>query len=133
MNKAERINKATAYWQAVAKHDHQTMIALFKSKRYSDSLFFGHIVLEKTLKALVVQNTEKEAPKTHDLLRLSELAYLDLPKETFTYLKVVNRFNMRARYPDTKLKFYKLCTRAYAEENLKKIKDIYYKLCQKLK
>lgn len=54
------------------------MIGLFKIKRYSDSLFFGHIVLEKILKALVVQKTKNQAPYSHDLIRLQETVKLEL-------------------------------------------------------
>lgn len=35
------------YWFDTAKYDYETMLSLFKSKRYSDSLFYGHLVLEK--------------------------------------------------------------------------------------
>ena len=47
------IKKAVKYWRATAGHDYETMLALFQAKRYSDSLFYGHIVLEKILKARV--------------------------------------------------------------------------------
>ena len=31
------------YWKKTAQHDYDTMITLFENKRYSDSLFYGHI------------------------------------------------------------------------------------------
>jgi len=109
------------------------MLGLFKIKRYSDSLFFGHIVLEKILKGLVVQKTKEQAPKTHDLFRLAEITELKLSSRTLEYLKIVNRFNMRTRYPDAKLEFYKCCDLEYTKNNLEKIKKLYQELCQKLK
>jgi HEPN domain-containing protein len=127
------IKKIAEYWHKTAEHDYKTMLGLFRIKRYSDCLFFGHIVLEKILKAHVVKNIKEEAPKTHDLVMLAKLAKLELPLEDIEYLKVVNRFNMRTRYPDVKFNFYKLCTREYASENLNEIKKIYKTLCQKLK
>lgn len=129
----ENIKKVIEYWQKTSEHDYETMVGLFKIKRYSDCLFFGHIVLEKILKAHAVKNTKEEAPKTHDLVVLAKLAKLELPMEDLEYLKVVNRFNMRTRYPDAKFNFYKLCTREYASLNLDQIKKIYKILCQKLK
>lgn len=57
-----------------ARHDFETMLGLFRIKRYSDSLFYGHIVLEKILKAFVVKETKKDAPRTHNLLVLAGLA-----------------------------------------------------------
>ena len=109
------------------------MLYLFEGKKYSESLFFGHTVLEKILKGSVVKETNKEAPKTHDLIRLAEIAKLKLPNRTLEYLKIVNRFNMRTRYPDTKLQFYKSCDLEYTKNNIEKIKKLYKKLCQKLK
>ncbi|MEK9165530.1 MAG: HEPN domain-containing protein [Patescibacteria group bacterium] len=109
------------------------MRALFKIKRYPESLFYGHIILEKMLKALVVQNTKKGSPYTHDLVRLQQLAELDLKLEEIEFLKEVNNFNIRARYPDYKLKFHKLCTKQFVEKMLGSISKLYKKLCQKIK
>ena len=80
MNK-NQVKNIVEYWQKTAKRDYKTMIGLFKIKRYPESLFFGHIALEKILKGLVVKKTEKQAPYTHDLLRLQELAELRLKED----------------------------------------------------
>ncbi|MFH1412543.1 MAG: HEPN domain-containing protein [bacterium] len=109
------------------------MIILFNNKRYSDCLFFGHNVLEKILKGFVVKDTKKQAPHTHDLIRLSELIKLNLDKDEILLLNRINSFNIRTRYPGYKLNFYKLCTKKYTESYLNGIKKIYKKLCQKLK
>lgn len=127
------IKKRIRYWLETADHDYETMKVLFKSKRYSDCLFYGHIVLEKILKGLTVKETSEDAPPIHNLTRLVEIAKMDLDKETREFLAVVNRFNIRSRYPDEKFNFYKQCDRKYAESNLKKIIKIYKELCQKLK
>jgi len=131
--KKEDVKKVVEYWQATAERDYETMNGLFKIKRYPESLFFGHVVLEKILKGLVVEKTKEQALKTHDLIRLTEIAKLKLPNKTLEYLKIVNRFNMRTRYPDAKLEFYKCCDLKYTKDNLEKIKKLYQKLCQKLK
>lgn len=121
------------YWLETAGHDYKTMNVLFKAKRYSDCLFYGHIVLEKVLKAHIVAATGKNAPPIHNLTRLVEVAKMDLDKETKEFLAVVNRFNIRSRYPDDKFNFYKQCDRKYTGGNLEKIIKIYKELCQKLK
>jgi len=126
------VDKAVDYWLTIGKHDYKTMLALFKSKRYSDSLFFGHIVLEKILKAFVVKKTKKDAPYTHNLVRLNELANIKLPKKNVELLFEVNEFNIRSRYPEDKLKFYRTCTREYAKSYLNKIDNLFKKLCLKL-
>lgn len=127
------IKNAIKYWKETAEHDYQTMEYLFRGKKFSDSLFFGHIVLEKALKGLVVKETEEQAPYTHDLVRLAKLTGLGLPEEKLIFLNEINEFNIRARYPEQKLAFYKKSTLEYTEENLNRIKNIYKDLCQKLK
>jgi len=52
------LKKIVEYWQKTAMRDYETMLGLFKIKRYPESLFFGHIALEKILKTLVVQETK---------------------------------------------------------------------------
>ncbi|KKQ56796.1 MAG: hypothetical protein US74_C0011G0011 [Parcubacteria group bacterium GW2011_GWA2_38_13] len=119
------------YWKKTAQHDYDTMITLFENKRYSDSLFYGHIVLEKILKAHVVRKTKKQAPYIHNLLTLKNLANLHVSNKEIDLLDMVNSFNIRARYPEQRLEFYKRCTKKYAEEYIGQIKSLYKKLCQK--
>ena len=131
--KKGNVEKLIEYWQATAERDYETMLGLFKIKRYPESLFYGHIVLEKVLKGLVVKETKKEAPKTHDLVKLAEIAKLKLSNKILEYLKIVGRFNMRTRYPDARMEFYKCCDLEYTKNNIEKIKKLHKKLCQKLK
>ncbi len=129
----KEIKDAIEYWKKTAERDYDTMLGLFKIKRYPESLFFGHIVLEKILKGLVVKETGEQAPYIHDLVRLAELAKTDSDVEELEFLKLVNGFNIKARYPEHRLKIYK----KYKENNTKEVSDkiitIYKKLCQKLK
>ena len=132
MNK-ENVKKIVEYWQKTAEHDYETMTGLFKIKRYSDSLFFGHIVLEKILKAHVVYDTKEHAPKIHDLIELTKLAKHNLLAEDIKILNTTNKFNIRCRYPDFKLKFYKSYNNPeYSSEKIKEIKKMYTKLCEML-
>lgn len=131
--KQKLIDEVIDYWIKTASHDFDTMIVLFKTKRYSDSLFFGHIVLEKTLKGLVVKYTKQQAPYIHDLARLQELSGLALSEEEVALLNKINDFNIRSRYPEFKLLFYKICTKQYTKEYLDQIVGLYKKLCRELK
>lgn len=131
MNNSQ-VKKIINYWKKTAECDHRVMNSLFKSKEYYGCLFFGHIVLEKILKALAVKKTKQQAPYTHDLVMLEEIAKIELSKEEVKLLKEVNAFNLNARYPDYKLKFYKLCTKEFTKDYLNKIIVLYKKLCQKL-
>lgn len=124
--------KLVEYWKKTAEYDYDTMKSLVKSKRYASSLFFGHIVLEKILKALVAQETKDHAPHTHDLIRLFQLTGLEMDKETRKFLDEVNKFNIKARYPEQKLNFYKKCTKEYCGKHINDIDALYKKLCRKL-
>lgn len=125
--------KLVKYWQETAAHDYDTMTSLVKSKRYDSSLLFGHMTLEKMLKALVVNETKKHAEYTHNLIRLMKTSEISLNEQEINLLNNVNGFNLEARYPEQKLEFYKLCTKEYTEKYIEKINKLYKKLCQKLK
>lgn len=127
------IKGVVKYWLNTAEHDYQTMRGLFQIKRYPDSLFYGHLVLEKILKALVVQNKKKHPTPTHNLLVLLNETGIELEREEVEFLAEVNKFNIRARYPDYKLSFYKVCTLRYTKLRLEKINSLYKKLCQCIK
>ncbi|MBU4478761.1 MAG: HEPN domain-containing protein [Candidatus Omnitrophica bacterium] len=43
----KKTDERVIYWLKIAEHDYETMLGLFKLKRYADSLFYGHMVLEK--------------------------------------------------------------------------------------
>ena len=125
--------KISSYWQKTAEHDYETMCGLFKIKRHSEALFFGHIVLEKILKALVVNKTEKHAPYTHDLVKLLSISEIKLSKEDVDFLDEMNNYNLQTRYPDYKLGIYKLCTKEFTKKRIDRLKKIYMLLCDQVK
>jgi len=106
---------------------------LYKSKRYADCLFFGHLILEQALKALVVKKTREPAPYQHNLPYLAQLANLSLSGDKIKLLTKINEFNMQARYPDERISFDKLCTKSFTDEYYKQINGLYKNLCQLLK
>ena len=130
MTKEEHIN----YWLESAKHDLDTAESLFKSEKYDWCLFIGHLVLEKVLKAIFVDNNEnKIPPKTHKLTKLAMLSSLELTEEQKIFLDEVNDFNLETRYPDYKLEFYNRCTEEYTGQYFKKIKEFYNWLKSQIK
>jgi len=123
------IAKQAKYWYLSARHDYNTMLSLFKSNCYSDTLFYGHIVIEKTLKSLIVIEKGISAPMVHDLLILVKNTNLSLTQNELYLLEKINQFNIRARYPDYKLNFYKICDRPYTINYLNKIIELYKNIC----
>lgn len=64
-------------------------------------------------------------PKIHKLDRIAELGGLQLSEEQEELLKIVNEFNLEARYPDYKKKFKDICTKDFAENYLTQIKQLH--------
>ena len=120
------------YWKFTMSDNYQTMLSLYKNKRYSACLFFGHLVLEKALKILVVMNTKNNPPRIHNLLRLVELAEFDLSEKELDLLSDVSEFNLEARYPEVKYQFYKKCTKTFTDLYYQAVKKLYRKLCRKI-
>lgn len=58
-------------------------------------------------------------------MRLSEESHLKIDNNKKIILDKINDFNIEVRYPDYKNEFYKTCTKEFAEENLKEIKELY--------
>jgi HEPN domain-containing protein len=60
------------YWRTSSDENYATMHNLIKTKEFSWSLFLGHLVIEKLLKALYVKKLQRHPTFTHDLLRLAK-------------------------------------------------------------
>jgi HEPN domain-containing protein len=130
MDKSDHV----AFWLEQAEHDLAVADALFRSEKYDVSLFFGHLVLEKTLKAAWVRDNEADVPpKTHNLVFLIEHTKLKPDSGVVNLLRKANEFNIEARYPDYRFSFYRLCTREFAAQYLTHIKDTYGWLASELK
>lgn len=101
MKKSELIK----YWQASSDQDFSAMGSLYRNGHYAWSLFLGHLVLEKRLKALYVKKVDANIPFTQDLVKIAVTAGLDLPEKQKDFLDAVTTFNIKARYPDHKGRF----------------------------
>lgn len=129
MKKEEHIS----YWLKSAEHDLEVADTLFQSKKYDWCLFIAHLVLEKVLKAYFVKRYNKLPPKIHNLIRLAEMANLELTEEQKVFLDEVNDFNLAIRYPDYKFEFYKKCTEDFTKQYFKGIKEFYKWLLSQIK
>ena len=120
----ENLQKYIEYWRVSSERDWQTAEGLFKIGRYDSCLFFCHLAIEKSLKSLIVQETEEEAPYAHDLAYLIGKAGLRIDEQDLELLRTVSSFNIAGRYDDDKFTFYKRCTKAYTQEYLEKSQRI---------
>jgi HEPN domain-containing protein len=113
------------YWKDTSDKDYITMNNLFASKDYSWSLFIGHLVIEKLLKAVYIKNTEDiNPPRIHDLLELAKRANIRVSEQQEDILDLLSTFNISARYPDFKQSFYLKCTVDYTNQRINEIKEL---------
>ena len=90
-----------AYWVRTADRDWIAVLDLYASKNYIQSLFFGHLVLEKLIKAHWVKDNEDNTPtKSHHLVNLAAKTKLILTEETIKFFFLMNQFQLEGRYPD---------------------------------
>lgn len=93
------ISKQIEYWNRGAQEDWQVAQQLVESGKIRHGLFFAHLALEKLLKAHVCKQTDDLAPRTHNLIRLSEEAQIEPNPTHKDILAVMNEFNLEGRYP----------------------------------
>jgi len=121
------------YWVSSSNKDFKAMGSLYKNGHYAWALFLGHLVLEKLLKAIYVKYVDASIPFTHDLTKIAVKSALLLSEEQKDLLDAVTAFNIRARYPDYKGRFYRKATKRFTENYLGQIKDFRKWLVKKIK
>jgi HEPN domain-containing protein len=93
--------------------------SLFNNKHYVECLFFCHLALELYLKGLITLKLGGLPPYTHDLAVLGKFVNINLDEKKIMLLEEINEFNLRARYDDYRLAFYKKATKQYTENYIK--------------
>ena len=112
------------YWIDTSDKDYKTLENLFKSGDYHWALFLGHLVIEKLLKAVYVQNVDVNPPRIHDLARLAAKCNIKVDDNMFDNLEFITRFNLSVRYPDYQQEFYKMCTKEFSLDALNIINEV---------
>lgn len=121
------------YWIETSKLDLENFIWLYQYKRYYPCLFFGHLLIEKALKALVIAHAKKLPPYTHDLLKLIELSKVSIfSMKEKRLIKIIGKYNIEARYPEYKKELYNKATKEYTDIKYKQILSLYEKICNKV-
>ena len=120
-----KLEEHIQYWLDSAEHDWDTAKNLYLTGKYDWCLFIGHLVLEKILKGIFVQdNNNQLPPKTHNLVKLAENTNLSLSEDQQFLLDEINDFNLEVRYPQYKNEFYKKCTKPFTEHYFKQIEGM---------
>lgn len=96
------------YWIESSETDYKAMNNSYASRDYVWSLFTGHLVIEKLLKAIYSKEVKKIAPRINNLLKLAFDSKMILTEEIEDVLDEITTFNINARYPDYKKKSQKV-------------------------
>jgi len=108
-----------------AEYDLNTAEFMLKSRRYIYVIFMCHLSLEKMLKAITTEITQKISPKSHNLIYLLKLGNIQLPSELFNFIAKINNASIITRYPEDFSKILEAYPKSVAEEYLSKTKEIH--------
>ena len=111
-------------WIKQAGYDLGTAEHMFKSGRYIYVVFMCHLSIEKALKGFYAESAQKEPPKTHDLVFLSEKARLKLPDRLMEFLDRLNNASVPTRYPDELKRLLKQYNKRKTSIILNETKDL---------
>jgi HEPN domain-containing protein len=87
-------------WAERAQYDLDTADAMFKAGRYLYVLFCCQQGVEKMLKAVIVQRTNRVPPRIHQLVRLVELARVVGDERQVDFLRELSNYYLPSRYPE---------------------------------
>jgi len=116
--------KATENWLAQVEYDVVTAEHMLRAGRYIYVIFMCHLAMEKALKAVVSEATQKLPPRTHDLLALVQRASLTPSQEHLLFLSEINDASVVTRYPDDLWELVSQYPEPVAREYLDKAKGV---------
>jgi len=94
----------TDYWLKMCDDDLDSAKYNLKGKKLLWVAFICHLVVEKSLKAVIASQTDKLPPKIHDLIKLAEKGNIidDLSEAQYNFLDYMTKYQIEARYPEYK-------------------------------
>jgi HEPN domain-containing protein len=120
------IDEHIEYWVKNSLIDLKSSSNMLTAGIFDWCLFVGHLALEKMLKAHWVKaNQQSIPPKIHNLMKLAELAKIELTENQIEFFRIVNQFHLEARYQDYKDEFRTIATKKFETENLQKINEVF--------
>lgn len=121
------------FWLTQADDDWTAVDTLFKGRKYLQSLFFAHLVIEKICKALWIKHNEANVPpRTHNLNYLLSATPIELSEEKSEFMLNLNRFQLEGRYPDYLTKMHNICNESFTTEMIEKTNNLRLWLLEKV-
>jgi len=87
-------------WVEQARYDLDTARSMLNSSRYLYVLFCCQQAVEKMIKAIIAKQSNDFPPRIHTLIRLSEVAALELTEERAQLLRELSNYYIQTRYPE---------------------------------
>jgi len=94
------MNKQTQNWLKMVNYDLVTAKNMLTTGRYLYVVFMCHLAIEKALKAIISEETNKIPPKTHDLIYLLSKGKLELSSDLVDFVGIMNNVSIVTRYPE---------------------------------
>ena len=121
------------HWIAQAEDDWEVVAILFKEKKYLQSLFFTHLVIEKMSKALWIKHNESNIPpKTHNIIYIISQTPEILDDKANEFLLSLNRFQIEGRYQEYISQLYKICNEEFTKRVIDQANELKVWLTGKL-
>ena len=122
------MNKETKNWLEMVEYDITTAKQMFKTGRYVYVIFMCHLAIEKALKAIVCEDTNRVPPKTHDLIHLINMGQVKLQDDLLDFVGMINSAGVVTRYPEDLSRlissYPKQVAKKYLDKTLEVIKCI---------
>jgi HEPN domain-containing protein len=114
------MNKETINWLDMVDYDITTAEEMLKTGRYVYVIFMCHLAIEKALKAVVCEATNKFPPKTHDLILLVTLSKIEFADVLLDFIGKINNVAIVTWYPEELSKLVSSYPKEIAKQYLDK-------------
>lgn len=128
----EQKKKLIDYWVRSAEYDLEVSESLYEKSRFHYSLFFGHLAIEKILKAIFVKKKSIHSPFSHSLTYLVEKAGIEIQQERLERLAEFMDFYIEGRYPGDLDDIFRKYNPALTREKREDVKEMFEWLKKKL-
>ncbi len=121
------------HWLGQAQDDWDAVETLFKGKKFLQSLFFAHLVIEKICKAHWIRcNTNNIPPRSHNLMHLLESTQVNPTENQSEFMLSLNRFQLEGRYPEYYSKLRTVCDEQFTKKMIDETDKLRLWLLKKL-
>jgi len=118
------MNKETKNWLEMVEYDITTAKQMLKTGRYVYVIFMCHLAIEKALKAIVCEETNKVPPKTHDLIHLISMTQVKLQDDLLDFVGMINSAGVVTRYPEDLSRLISSYPKQVAKKYLDKTQEV---------